>query len=217
MKTKHNNQKTENRNFRVLILRASAVVFSLVLISLTSISAQELLQQYFKSNVNSKMMADNAGKTNEFEKADAVFEAVYSELSGRTNPEGAMFASETETDHELAIESWMTDETIFGSNFLSITEETDNALIVEDWMILNSNFSANNFAINQEPETILAVESWMLNAGTFNSSNLQTDLDPDSRIEPWMINHDCFKWNNELTTDPMMLEAWMTDDQLWGI
>lgn len=214
MKTKHNNQKTENRNFRVMVLRTSAVVFSLVLISLTTISAQELIQQFFNTGSYGKMMVADAGNINEFEKADAVMDAVYSELSAKTEAEA--FACETETDEVLNIESWMTDENSFSSNVLTVTEETDDALNVEAWMIPTSNFASNSFAVEKETDPELRVENWMLDSDTFVSTTLHADLDAELKVESWMLDHECFKWDNELTGESMELEAWMTDDNLWG-
>lgn len=214
MKTKHNNQKLENRNFRVMVLRASAVVFSLVLISLTSISAQELIQQFFNNASYGKMIVADAGTTNEFEKTDAVMDAVYSELSGRSEAE--MFVIEAETDEVLNVESWMTDETSFISNVLTIKEESDDPLNVETWMILTSNFTANTYLVKQEKDPEQAIEHWMLDSDSFISTTLEADADAELNVQSWMIDHECFKWDNELTTEPMELEAWMTDTNLWG-
>lgn len=216
MKTRNNNQKTENRSFRKMVLRAGVVVFSIVLISLTTTSAQEIWEQFLNPASYGKMIVADSGNANEFEKADAAIEAIYSELTAKSNFIAETFICEDETEEALEIESWMTNEIYLNTNALTITDEADEALNLEDWMMTNSNFRNNMFVITDETEAGLEIESWMLNTDSFNSTGLQSDLDVDLKIESWMTDSDYFRNDIELANKPMEPEAWMTDEDLWG-
>ena len=131
METKNNTQKTVNSRVKKMILRGSAVVFSLVLISLT-LSAQNFWDQFLTNSSNDNMVLLRTEQNSEFEKVDAAIEAINYELEAKTYISAETFVCETDIDKELAVEAWMTDETYFSTNTRMIREETDEALNLED-------------------------------------------------------------------------------------
>ncbi|MBN1987436.1 MAG: hypothetical protein JW761_14085, partial [Prolixibacteraceae bacterium] len=72
----------------------------------------------------------------------------------------------------LQLENWMTDETIWNSNWINKTEffqETEATLVLEDWMTNTQSWNLNaGFA--EEIETGLELENWMINEGIWQDN-----------------------------------------------
>jgi hypothetical protein len=65
---------------------------------------------------------------------------------------------ETDQDHSLQLESWMTENKNFEQTFIWCNDELDEPLNVEEWMISNRHFESYS---EISPEKELQVESWM--------------------------------------------------------
>lgn len=145
MKTKNNIQKT--------ILKSLAVVFSLVLISL-SVNAQNLWNSIIgNSSFNgiALAMVDNGLNT-----------------SPSTNHAEALAAYfEVDTEESLKAEDWMTDESYFISSFFQLADETEEPLECEEWMMNENNF-ALSIAIKETTDEPLNLENWMTDENYFS-------------------------------------------------
>ncbi|WP_163710767.1 hypothetical protein [Mangrovibacterium lignilyticum] len=149
MKTK--NEKTENRNNQLsgVLLRTAAVLVSVVLLSFT-VSAQDLIKELLSYNSFGKMaliMVDNSETEEASEAATA-----------------ANFAIEEETDAPLNVESWMTNDTYFGSANVFTQVEEESPLEIESWMT-DAEFFTSRYAEEQEKE--LELEAWMCDSSYF--------------------------------------------------
>lgn len=219
MKTKNNTQKTENSQLKKMGLRGITVLFILVLISLTTVTAQDFWKQLLNESSYGKMAVMRIEQSAETEKADAVIEALNAELEAITNI--SMEALECEAEPGLQLEAWMTDETFFSNIASAITEEADEALKLEEWMISNPNFNNQPTASIVEIEQPLEVEAWMINETLFsNSINMITEeTDEALKLEEWMISNAYF--NNEVAslateTEPALeVESWMTNENFF--
>jgi hypothetical protein len=93
----------------------------------------------------------------------------------------------------LQLEKWMTDETIWNTNRINITEvlqETEINLELEDWMINTESWNLNtDFA--KEIETGLELENWMINRATWHVGYIENES--DSVVEHWMICKNIWK------------------------
>ncbi len=93
----------------------------------------------------------------------------------------------------IQLENWMTDETIWGTNFNNIEEfyqETETGIELENWMT-NSETWNLDFNYFEEKETGLELESWMTNAETWNAYDLNKDA--VLTIESWMLDSNIWK------------------------
>lgn len=218
MKTKNNAQKTIDDQVRKMILRGSAVILCLALITLT-LNAQDFWKQFSKTGTYEKMAQLMVEQTSETEKADAVFEAIDAEISIKLNHSSAAFACETEREEEAQLESWMIDE----SNFISTNDfntiETEEALKVEDWMINNFNFENQLVSGTVDFEMPMKIEAWMTTPEYFGSVKALTIAEPALMVESWMLDNKNFSGkeiqDETIENEPMQLEAWMTDNQYW--
>lgn len=219
MKTKNNTRETVNDQVRRMVLRGSAIIFSLALITLT-VNAQDLWKQFSKTGAYEKMALLMADQSSETEKTDAVFEAIDAEISIKLNHSSAAFSFETEQEDEMQLESWMIDESNFNATVDFNTIETEEALNVEDWMINNPNFS-NEFAKESvELEKPLQIEAWMTMQDYFSPKESLTSEEPAVKIESWMLDNKNFSCNmnrdETIENEPMQLETWMTNNQYWA-
>jgi hypothetical protein len=154
------------------------------------------------------------GGSSEFEQADAVAGAIENEIQLSKANSSEYFATETEVDREIEVESWMTNETLFVHNF-KVNEETDPDLKLENWMVsFGSKTDALN-SIQEGKDQPLAVEGWMTNEAMFTSANMADEADKMLDLESWMVEDSIFTSRLANQQEPLKLEAWMSDANLW--
>jgi len=165
MKTKNNVQQASKKSV--------VFILSLVVLSLT-LNAQNYRSSILEENVLA--MANNHSET--------------STVSGKMAMNMAYISVESE--EELDLEDWMTDETRFDAFSASLITETEDALEIEEWMLDETTFNHSNYQllIETETEEEMDLEAWMFNESIF-----------ESKVEA----------ENELE-----LEAWMTSDGIWN-
>ncbi len=140
MKTKNNVQKT--------VLNTSAVIISLVLLSLT-VTAQDFWKMVI-TNSSFNEIALAMADTREKPKSQPV------------NIETWIEKLSPVEEQELAVEDWMKESSNFESGKILIQPETDSKLKVEDWMK-----DENHFGTGSEIEMPLITEPWMYNERTW--------------------------------------------------
>ncbi len=187
MKTTNNAQKTENGQVKTMVLRGVAVIFSLVLISWT-VSAQDFWKELLTNNTYGKMAILMIEQTNETKNADAAIDAIHAELAIQANHSTEALVLVNETESNLEIEAWMTDETYFASRTSANAIEAEDALDIENWMVQDTFFNSDKVLADREFE--MEIEAWMMNDTYFESLT-----SPEESLE---------------------LEAWMTDTNIWG-
>ncbi len=213
MKTKNNTRETVNNQVRSFILRGSAILCGSALISLT-VNAQSLWAQFSDYN--------GYGTMNETTTSNEVLYASNTTAPAESNSSTAAFALETELEEELVLEDWMTNGSYFTATNNFTEAEAEEALRVEDWMINNSNFGTATVSGLEgiETERPLEIEAWMIAGEYFNTLKLSEDEEPALRVENWMLENKYFDNTIETTensdNESSELEAWMTNDQLWG-
>lgn len=137
MKTKNNVQKT--------ILSTSAVIISLVLISLT-VTAQDFWRMVI---TNSSFNEIALAMTNTHEKNE------YQPVNSETWSEKLM---PVEEETELPVENWMKETPSNDAFQLSTIQVTEDKLEIEDWMM-----DEKHFKTTIESEMPLIIEPWMYN------------------------------------------------------
>lgn len=209
MKTKNNTRETVNNQVRSFILRGSAILCGLALISLT-VNAQSLWAQFSDYN--------GYGTMNETTTSNEVLYASNTTAPAESNSSTAAFALETELEEELELENWMTNSSYFTTANNFTEAETEEALRVESWMINSVYFGYTSEAV--EMERPLEIEPWMIEGEYFNTLEVSDIEEPALRVESWMLENKYFDNKNETTensdNESSELEAWMTNDQLWG-
>ncbi len=113
---------------------------------------------------------------------------------GTVKAEATKVSGHVNMETTLQLENWMTDETVWNTNSINITDfaqETENEMALEDWMT-DSKYWNYNTNILEEAETSLELENWMINDANWNVNNI--DDEPELTIEQWMINETF--WNN---------------------
>ena len=143
MKTRNNVQKA--------ILRSAAVIISFVLISLT-VSAQDFWK---------KLLANSS----------------FNEI--------AIAMTETSKKAEVPVDSEMKI-----SNTFFMNEESEEQLQIEDWMTNENNFNSSVFTITDVQESALNIENWMMDDHLFEN-NLETE--PELKVEDWMTSDKVWK------------------------
>jgi hypothetical protein len=222
MKTTNNAQKTVNGQVKSMVLRVSAVLFSLVLISLTTVSAQDFWKQFITESNYGKMAVQLVEQSSETKKADAVIDAIQAELDAQLIHTAEAFVAETEVEEKLEVEAWMMDDTYFSAKSNLFTDEKDEELKVEDWMISKLNFSNRNTVYADEAEPALQLESWMMDDTHFSANTMMFNDEKDEEliVEDWMISNVYFSCQSELfadDTEPALeIESWMTDQKFFG-
>ena len=171
MKTTNNNLKKERSNVKRLVVKATVVLCSLIIISLTSTSAQELWKQIFSDGSFGPKVGLNVQETNEFQAADAVAKVIMDETEAKLNHSAEAISIETENEKELAIEPWMTDTSLFTSNSFTITEEKDPELNIEFWMIDNKNFYNQNAEHKAKIESTSTTDDFIRSAEEFTNQS----------------------------------------------
>ncbi|MFA5326834.1 MAG: hypothetical protein WC384_03495 [Prolixibacteraceae bacterium] len=214
MKTQSNTQETAKSQMRRIVLRASAVLFSVILLSWT-VTAQNFWKHLLTENTYGKMAMMMVDQTSEFEKADAVADAIHAEIKEKNINSAETYSLETVTDKNLDVEIWMTDEALFSANSAALTVETDKPLTLESWMISDLKVNAQMVSAPVENEPALRVEDWMTNEANFTSAEMQTEKDSDLNIENWMLDEALFESATQ-ANEPLKLEAWMADSKVWG-
>jgi len=92
----------------------------------------------------------------------------------------------------LQLENWMTDETIWGTNFINIEE------------------------FYQETETGIELESWMTDSETWdNNINFFEEKENRLELESWMFGSEIGIENNLVEDEILTIESWMFDSNLW--
>lgn len=216
MKTTNNAQKTVKGQLNAMVLRGSAVVFSFVLISLT-VSAQEFWKQFLTSSPSGQITSQVVTEPSEFEKADAAIRAIHAEFKAHNSGLSEAIVVETEADEELKVESWMTNEILFGADAAAIIKEEDEPLDLESWMVNGLNFSRQSIVVADEVESTLKMEAWMTEEANFNAAEILTERDADLKIENWMIDSRIFTNHSELKNGHLNFESWMADASIWGL
>ncbi|MFY9153904.1 MAG: hypothetical protein WAO52_17925 [Prolixibacteraceae bacterium] len=144
MKTTNNAQKTENRNLGNTMFR-TFIATGLVLFGLAANASDFRIQlQEKENNENQELLAYASNET----------------IAARS------FFIETSKESKLNIESWMTDEQIFGNNQFTEQISQEKKLEIETWMIDSPYFETPNISADRETE--LNVESWMTNHTQWN-------------------------------------------------
>ena len=112
-------------------------------------------------------------------------------LVGNVNAKGteAKASSHENIENTLQVEKWMTDEFVWNTNSVSISEfgeETEATMELENWMTSEETW---NLSINfvEETETGMDLESWMTNEATWNVNNM--NLESELTVENWMIDN----------------------------
>ncbi len=111
-------------------------------------------------------------------------------LVGNVKAEGTevINASNKNIETTLALENWMTDETIWNTNTIEMANfviESEMNLNIEDWMTNAETWSFSNNFITENEEA-LELEDWMLDRETWHARNITSE--PELTIENWMIN-----------------------------
>ena len=112
-------------------------------------------------------------------------------LVGNVNAKGTeTIASGHESiETSLQIEKWMTDEFLWNSNVVSISDfsqETESTIEIENWMTSPEIWDPTTGFI-EETETGMELEGWMTSEIKWNVTN--TDSDPDLTVENWMTEN----------------------------
>lgn len=112
-------------------------------------------------------------------------------LVGNVNAKGTeKIASGHESiESTLQIEKWMTDEFLWNSNFVRLsdfTHETENTIEIENWMT-GFEIWAPVTGFIEETETSLKLENWM--TSDFTRNVLTTDCDTELTVEKWMTEN----------------------------
>lgn len=98
-----------------------------------------------------------------------------------------------EREATLQVENWMTNETIWNSNTIVISEfttETEFEHKIENWMI-NTEIWNFNSVFTEETEAGLEFEDWMTDQHIWNEETTETE--PGLSVESWMISHEIWK------------------------
>lgn len=116
-------------------------------------------------------------------------------LTGNANAHGTApkHTCLVEREATLQLESWMTNETIWNSNTIVISEfttETEFEHKIENWMI-NSEIWNFNSVFTEETEAGLEFEDWMTDQHIWNEETTETE--PGLSVESWMISHEIWK------------------------
>lgn len=214
MKTKNNIQKTVKGQMRKMVLRGSAVIVSLVLLS-WSVNGQDFWKHIFAENDFRSIANLLNEQPTEFEKADAAADVILTEIQMSKTNLSEYLAVDAEADEELEVESWMTSNSLFAAEFL-VTEESDKTLKLEDWMIHAISSAHVMNIVETETDQSLQVENWMTNEANFSSSNSLTENDAELNLESWMVEDSIFTSRLTQQGEPLRLEAWMADHKVWG-
>jgi hypothetical protein len=219
MKTQNNTQETVNEQVKRMILRGSAVIAGVALISL-AVNAQDLWNQFSNNSSYGKTALMMNNQDSETKSTDAVFEAIDAEIAIQLNHSTATFAFEAEQEKALQLEAWMTDDALFTTHVDFTAIETEEELTIENWMTDTKNFSIAIIYESVEMEKQLEIEPWMTIEEYFNAVETITNTEPVLEIEGWMLNNQNFSTKTAtletLENEPMQLEAWMTDNNYWN-
>lgn len=164
MKAQNNTQKTVRNQVSKLVLRGSAVIFSLVLIC-WAVKAQNLQEQFLPTYSYGKMAMYINDQPSESKKADAANYTINAKVSTRKNTSTSNFVSEPEVEAISTLQVEEYDAKKF------VDDEMDHE--IESWK--NSTVETTN-----EAESALQVEEY--NAKQF------VDAEMDKEIENWKIN-----------------------------
>jgi hypothetical protein len=112
-------------------------------------------------------------------------------LVGNVNAEGTEVKASSQENIEttLQVENWMTDEDLWNTNSISISEfiqESETSLELENWMTSEETWNLNkNFV--EEAEASLELENWMTSEETWNVNNM--NLETELAVENWMLDN----------------------------
>ena len=93
-------------------------------------------------------------------------------------------------ENALELESWMTNETNWNSNFLTFVD------------------------FETETEMALELESWMTNTETWNS-NFLTEVEAGLELENWMVTEETWNADDRMVEGKLTLESWMVNNNYW--
>ncbi|WP_372774805.1 hypothetical protein [Mangrovibacterium sp.] len=178
MKTR-NNTTGNNKQLSGVLLRAAAILVSVVLISFT-VSAQnlwaELLNYHSLEKVASILV-------------DASTEETATELPSKSAT--IAFNINEENELPLEVESWMSNDNYFGASNVFNQVSTDKSLEVEGWMSSDYYFGASNIFNEEAQDETLEIESWMTEAGYFTNRYV-AEPEAELQVEAWMCNAQYF-------------------------
>jgi len=149
MKTTNNVQKTFKNQMNLLMVIALVVISSLSPLNRTA-SAQEFMKGLLSNAPTEKVTLSMVNSTSVTASNSHAFE----------NSKSSTEVKETEA--ELKVESWMTNESFFiiGKNK---AREEEQKLKLEDWITNSSDFwRTGDSSTNVEVEPVLKVEKWMI-------------------------------------------------------
>lgn len=168
MKTKDNVQQA--------ILKSLAVVFSLVLISIT-VNAQDFWKSIYENNG--------------FKEIALAMAEVKPEATTEANDANTFSAFlEVESEETLDVEDWMMNENNFSAGN-SFEVEIESPLDIETWMTDDNYFNPSTFQFIEETDNELEIEDWMLNDNLLSATN---NIEQPLELEDWMISEKA--WNN---------------------
>jgi hypothetical protein len=207
MKTKNNAQETIKGQVKSMILRGIAVIFSLVLISLT-VTAQNFWNQFLTTSTSGKIAELKIEQPSEFEKANAANDAIDAELAAKANNSSETFICEPEIEEEPEVEAWMIDNLNFSNLPSILATESESAPEIEDWMTDETYFIAKASLLTEDAEEALNLKDWMFSNVHFNNQNtlLAVDAEPVPEVEDWMTNEDFFLTVEALTAQEAEME-----------
>ena len=116
-------------------------------------------------------------------------------LVGNVNAKGTetKASSHENIESTLQLENWMTDESVWNTNSLSIIEfvqETETGMDLETWMTSADTWNLNSNYV-EEAESGLEIENWMTNEETWNINSIGSET--ELKVENWMIDNNIWK------------------------
>jgi len=193
MKTKNNTQEKVKGQVKMMVLRGSVVIFSLVLISLTSVSAQDFWNQFLTESSYGKMAIQLVEQSSGNENTDIAINGI--EVESTIQIEAGMnnlkYNAQEFIDAEMALEIENRKNSTAETNNEAI--EVESALQIETLMN-NMEYNAKDFV-----DAEMAIES-RINS-TVETNNEAIEVESAFQIEAGMNN---LKYNAQDFVDAEM-------------
>jgi hypothetical protein len=156
-----------------------------------------MIRVYYNENRNKKMKPFKTENMKTTVKQLAAGTLVALLLAvGNVNAEGTeTSALSRETETTLQVEKWMTDEALWSTNVVSISEinqQTEATLELESWMTSTKTWNFSNSLV-EETEEYMEVECWMTCDKIWNKTVNIEETEKELTVENWMISEDF--WN----------------------
>lgn len=95
----------------------------------------------------------------------------------------------------------------------------ENAIELESWMTNETNWITNFgtfIDFESETEISLELESWMSSAETWNgNSNYLTEVESGLELENWMITEETWNTDDRMVEAKLTIESWMVNNNYW--